>query len=235
MVETPVTPTAPLSSMPGKNPAPTHRPVADAAPPCRPAPFASVRRGPVAVVLALLGLVAAGGVAPLLAQYDQATPPPEDRGTVIVREGRTLAPQEDDSGGRAWWNVWSEASTEDRILWGMWSTHLNRKNDIWQNDQILALIYRGIYAATFRTTHGPQAYTLGVERSWVDGSAGPLFGMLGFRGGLMYGYDGRLGWVAEKYPVLPYVQPVLHGRLGPLTTDLTYTWVVLSLTAGLRF
>jgi hypothetical protein len=156
------------------------------------------------------------------------------RTTVAVRAGGPQA-DTDEGVGRAWWNLWSESSTEDRVLWGMWSTHLNRKNDIWQNDEILALIYRGFYAGTFRTTHGPQAYSLGVERSWVEGSAGPLLGMVGFRAGLVYGYDRRLGWVAEKYPVLPFAQPVLYGRLGPLTTDLTYTWVVISLTAGLRF
>lgn len=146
-----------------------------------------------------------------------------------------LQERSDEADGRRWWNVWSEPSPEDRMLWGMWTTHLNRDDDGWQNDRILALIYEGFYAATFRTTHGPIAYTVGVERSWVEGSAGPLFGMVGFRSGLVYGYDGRLGWVADKYPVLPFAQPVLYGRLGPLTTDLTYTWVVISLTAGLRF
>ena len=59
--------------------------------------------------------------------------------------------------------------------------------------------------------------------------------MLSFRTGLVYGYDGRLGWMAEKYPILPFVQPVVYGRIGPVSADLTYTWVVVSLTAGLGF
>lgn len=154
---------------------------------------------------------------------------------MLPRPPATRAAEPDDASGRAWWNAWSEASTEDRVIWGMWTTHVNREDDGWQNDRALVLIYEGVYAGTFRTTHGPRAYSVGVERSWAEGSAGPLFGMVGFRSGLVYGYDGRLGWLAEKYPVLPFAQPVLYGRLGPLTTDLTYTWVVISLTAGLRF
>jgi hypothetical protein len=59
--------------------------------------------------------------------------------------------------------------------------------------------------------------------------------MLGFRTGLVYGYDERLGWVAGKYPIIPFFQPVLYGSLGPVSADLTYTWVVFSLMAGLRF
>lgn len=201
------------------------------------------RRTTLAGVVTLLGLAMVAGMHPVAGQCGPAEPTTElaegllPARTDLARVVPAVAPatHPGDGGGRAWWNVWSEASTEDRVLWGMWSTHLNRENDIWQNDQILALIYRGLYAGTFRTTHGPQAYSLGVERSWAQGSAGPLFGMVGFRGGLVYGYDRRLGWVAEKYPVLPFAQPVLYARMGPITTDLTYTWVVISLTAGLRF
>lgn len=145
---------------------------------------------------------------------------------------QTGAESQDD---RRWWNVWSQPSPEDRLIVGMWTTHLNREKDGWQNDRAVALVLDGFYGVTFRTTHGPRAYSLGVERSWVSGSAGALTGMLGFRTGLVYGYDGRLGWVAEKYPILPVAQPVLYAGLGPLAMDLTYTWVVVSLTAALRF
>lgn len=148
------------------------------------------------------------------------------------------APQEQSADGEArrWWNAWTEASPEDRLIWGMWTVHLYKIHEgVSYDPTMVALVLDGFYAATFRTTHGPRGYTVGVERSWISGSSGPLGGMIGFRGGLVYGYDHRLGWVAEKYPILPFVQPVLYGRIGPITTDLTYTWVVMSLTAGLRF
>ena len=48
-------------------------------------------------------------------------------------------------------------------------------------------------------------------------------------------YDEQLGWMAGKSPILPMFQPMLYGRIGPLTADVTYTWVVVSITAGLRF
>lgn len=167
---------------------------------------------------ALLAAVSLSGPASVAAQSDVAA----------QSSGET---RED----RRWWNVWSHPSGEDRLVAGMWTTHLNREKDGWQNDRAVVLILDGFYGGTFRTTHGPRAYSLGVERSWLSGSRGALGGMLGFRTGLVYGYDGRLGWVAEKYPILPFAQPVLYARLGPLAADLTYTWVVISLTAALRF
>lgn len=164
------------------------------------------------VLAVVVGLAAASTAAPLQGQQRQAA-----------------------DSERQWWNGWSETSEEDRLIWSMWTVHVYDLGDGIQNDRTVALIYRGFYGATFRTTHGPRAYTLGVERSWISGSKGPFVGMIGFRSGLVYGYDRRLGWMAEKYPILPFAQPVLYARLGPFAADITYTWVVMSLTAALRF
>ena len=136
---------------------------------------------------------------------------------------------------RPWWSLYSTASDRDRVLWAMWTLHVHQLDEGWSNDKAITAIYRGLYAGTFRTTHGPRAYSIGLERSWLSTRGSTLGAMLGFRAGLVYGYDGRLGWLAEKYPVLPFAQPMLYAEVGPVTTDLTYTWVVMSLSAGLRF
>lgn len=191
-------------------------------------PLSEAPPGPLPVrpllAAALLAAASLCGPASMAAQSDVAAK------SDVAAQSKGEA-QED----RRWWNVWSHPSEEDRLIAGMWTTHLNRDKDGWQNDRAVALVLDGFYGATFRTTHGPRAYSLGVERSWLSRSKGTLAGMLGFRTGLVYGYDRRLGWVAEKYPILPFAQPVLYARLGPLAADLTYTWVVVSLTAALRF
>lgn len=134
-----------------------------------------------------------------------------------------------------WWTLWSQTSDQDRILWAMWTIHLDHLDEGWSNDAMGGAVYRGFFGATFRTTHGPRAYSLGVERVWITGERGPAGGSFGFRTGLVYGYDERLGWMAEKFPVLPSFQLLAYGRVGPLTAELTYTWVVISVTAGVRF
>ena len=136
---------------------------------------------------------------------------------------------------RPWWLLWSRTWRQDRVLWAMWTLHIHHADEGLSNDDLWGVMYRGGFAATFITTHGPRGYSLGLERKWVSSERGPLAGMLGFRTGLVYGYDERLGWVAGKYPIIPIFQPVVYGRLGPVSADLTYTWVVVTLTAGLRF
>jgi hypothetical protein len=136
---------------------------------------------------------------------------------------------------RRWWTVWSRASDRNRLIGAMWTLHIHHLDEGWSNDGTVALIYRGMYAGTFQTTHGPRAYTVGFERSWLSQQWNRAGAMFGFRTGLVYGYDGRLGWLAEKYPVLPFAQPVIYAEVGPVAADFTYTWVVISLSAALRF
>ncbi len=136
---------------------------------------------------------------------------------------------------RRWWLLWSETSPENRIIWAQWSLHLGRAHQGFFYDGLVGIQYRGAFAATFVTSYERRGVVAGFERKWFSGESGPLAGMLGFRAGLLYGYDERLGWIAGKTPILPVFQPMLYGRLGPLTVDFTYTWVVVSLAAGLRF
>ena len=177
-----------------------------------------VRTGAVMVALAL----AAGAGAPGASAQEEGVEQPAEAGQLRDEP-------------RHWWMGWSRASRQDRLLPAMWTLHVHHIDDGLSNDSLLGVIYRGLYAGTFQTTHGPRAYSVGLEREWLSASRGPIGGMLGFRTGLVYGYDGRLGWMAEALPILPFAQPVAYGRVGRLTADLTYTWVVVSLTAGLRF
>lgn len=111
--------------------------------------------------------------------------------------------------------------------------HLYELDQGFKNNWAVGAVRGGFFAATFITTHGPRGWVAGIERAWLEGSVGPIGTMVGFRAGLVRGYDERLGRIAEELPILPYGQPVLMARLGPATLDFTYTWVVVSLTGGL--
>ncbi len=136
---------------------------------------------------------------------------------------------------RPWWLLLSETSPENRVIWSQWTLHLRFAHQGFFYDNLFGVVYRGAFAGTFITSYEERGFLAGIERQWFSGERGPLAGMLGFRAGLVYGYDEQLGWVAGKSPIIPMFQPMLYGRLGPLTADLTYTWVVVSITAGLRF
>ena len=134
-----------------------------------------------------------------------------------------------------WWTLWSTPTPHDRVLAGMITTHLYNLDELPTNNNAIGVMYRGVLGATFITTHGPRGLVAAIERSWFEGTFGPARTMFGFRTGLVYGYDERLFALAGKTPILPYGQPVALIRLGPVSMDFTYTWVVVSLTAGISF
>lgn len=134
-----------------------------------------------------------------------------------------------------WWTLWSWRTPHDRIVAGMITTHLYELDETPANNQALGVVYKGVVGATFITTHGPRGFVLALERAWLEGRLGPTRTMLGFRAGFVYGYDERLFGLAEHAPILPYAQPMFLIRAGPLSLDFTYTWVVVSLTAGISF
>jgi hypothetical protein len=185
-------------------------------------------------------LVVAALLPPPSAVGQQVSSEPEtvteapDHPAARVQEAELPAPVERGE-PRHWWTLWTRASDRDRLIGAMWTLHLHHLDEGWSNDGAVALVYRGLYGGTFETTHGPRAYSVGLERSWLSRDWRWAGAMLGFRTGLVYGYDGRLGWLAEKYPILPFAQPVIYTELGPVAADFTYTWVVVSLSAAVRF
>ena len=138
-------------------------------------------------------------------------------------------------GAGPWWTLWSRRTPHDRALVGMFTMHVYELEDPPTNNWAFGIIRHGVLAATFITTHGPRGFVTAFERSWWEGTWGPTRTMLGFRAGLVYGYDERLFELAKHTPVLPYGQPVALIRAGPVVLDMTYTWVVFSLTAGVSF
>jgi len=131
-----------------------------------------------------------------------------------------------------WGTLWSRRTPHDRVILGMATVHVYDFSMPVDQNNALGLVREGVLAASFITTHGPRGYVVAFERSWIEGTWGPFETMFGFRAGLVGGYDRRLGTIADRVPILPYAQPMGLLRWEAISLDLTYTWVVASLTVG---
>ena len=120
-----------------------------------------------------------------------------------------------------WWTLWSWQSPHDRILAGAFTTHFNYLWAAPKNSHAIGLICNGVLGGTFVTTYGRRAWVVAFERAWLEGSWGPTRTMLGFRAGLLYGYDESLFAMAGILPIIPYGQPLALIRWGPATLDVT--------------
>ncbi len=99
----------------------------------------------------------------------------------------------------------------------------------------IGLQHGTFFVLTFVNSYDRQTVAAGVERSWIDGSWGPLGGMLGFRLGLVYGYDEELLDVAGRIPVIPAGQLLGLVRIGPVGAEISYVYRAISIMSAFHF
>ena len=80
-----------------------------------------------------------------------------------------------------------------------------------------------------------QAVTAGIQHAFVTRSRGRLTTSLGGRLGAVYGYDGRFMRIARDIPVLPLFQAWGNVDVGRVGLEVSYTFVVVSVTTSYRF
>lgn len=109
-----------------------------------------------------------------------------------------------------------------RLHVGMWTTHLNRVSRGVDANWLLALGWRGLYGGTFINSFGNRAFAAGIERPLVRSDSGSVVTGLGYRLGVVTGYDERLMGLAGKTPVLPALQ--VTGDVGVGATGVELAW-----------
>jgi hypothetical protein len=98
-----------------------------------------------------------------------------------------------------------------------------------------ALQYSHWFVGTGINTFGDRSFIAAIERHWVTADWGAVDFGLGYRVGLITGYDERLFSLAGKTPVLPLVGPVAWTHLGPIGVKLFYVYRAASLEGWVRF
>ena len=119
------------------------------------------------------------------------------------------------------------AALRTRAYVGMWTTHVWNLGRGVEGNWLLGIAHGGYFGATFINSFGSRSLTAGVQRNLVPRS-GPSPVALGYRVGIVTGYDERFLAIAGKTPVLPFLQLVGqfdHRMLGP---ELTYSGLVAS-------
>ena len=122
-----------------------------------------------------------------------------------------------------------------RVYFGMWTTHLRSDVVALHNNWVIGGTYRGVFGATFRNSFGRRAFTAGIQRTIVRTEPRPFGASLGYRVGLVSGYDGRFMRIARDTPVLPFIQPFVTVDVQHIGVEVSYTFVVLSVAASYRF
>ena len=123
---------------------------------------------------------------------------------------------------------------DTRLYVGMWTTHLKHRTITLDNNWLIGGAYRGFFGATFMNSFGKRAYTAGIQRTPLVRSRGMMTTSLGYRVGLVSGYDGRFMRLARDTPILPLLSAYGNVDVGRVGVEVSYTMVVVSVTLSYR-
>ena len=123
---------------------------------------------------------------------------------------------------------------ETRLYVGMWTTHLKHRVVTLDNNWLVGFAHRGFFGGTFVNSFGRRAYSAGIQRTALSRNRGPLTSSLGYRLGLVSGYDGRFMRIARDSPVLPLISAYGNVDVGRVGIEVSYTIVVVSVAMSYR-
>jgi hypothetical protein len=126
------------------------------------------------------------------------------------------------------------AAERTRLYLGMWSAHVRDLGRGVDGNGLLGIAWRGYYAATFINSYGDRAVAAGIQRSFTAPRDGAFTKALGYRAGLVTGYDERFFGVGDKVPALPFAQLVGSVDYHNVGVELAYAGVVGSLVVNWR-
>ncbi len=124
----------------------------------------------------------------------------------------------------------STAYSGATIYLGMWTSHFRYLREGLANNWLVGVGWKGYYAGTFINSYGKRAFVAGIERIVTRGGPGEsVIPMLGYRLGLVSGYDSRFMSIAGKTPVLPMAQLTGALEMGPTGIGVAWSGLVASL------
>jgi hypothetical protein len=129
----------------------------------------------------------------------------------------------------------TRAQPPTRIYAGMWSSHVLSPGSRVDANGLIAVSFRGYFGGTFVNSYGERAISAGIQRSFTRPNTKALTTSLGYRIGLITGYDDRLFGIGGKVPAVPFVQLLGNLDYRNVGLEIGYAGVVTSIAANWRF
>ena len=152
-------------------------------------------------------------------------------GTVELR-----AQEDDDEPGSFWTVLAGERAERRRAIFGLWSLHpFEPQFPEVEWTRGFGFAFSQWFGATFVNSYDERSFIAGLERYWGRVDREPVSLGIGYRLGLVTGYDERLVSWAEDLPVLPFGGIVGWVDVGPLGVDVFYVYRAITLESSIRF
>lgn len=125
------------------------------------------------------------------------------------------------------WGVLPGEPARNSIYLGMWSYHFWGDSDYRTDNQLIGGVYRGCYAGTFINSHDDRTTSIGWQRDFYTRTREDFRLDVGYRFGIMHGYDEFSIGNSKLFPLLQFYADVAYKQVG-----VQFTWVGQAVTAG---
>ena len=139
---------------------------------------------------------------------------------------------------QGFWQFLKGTQPDNALYLGMLTWHFNpesRKDDRWSNNLIGGL-YNSIFVGTLLNSFDDRAFVVGVQRNIYTNqlSENNQFNV-GYRLGLISGYDQRMSDIAKYLPILPIPELYIDYSYRNFGAELSYIGVVFTAKFFIRF
>ena len=117
---------------------------------------------------------------------------------------------------------------QNSIYLGMWSHHFIDADDGYTNTHnLIGMAYSGFYFGTFLNSYEDRAWAVGLQRDVYSTTLGVFSVKVGYRLGLMYGYEDLQFSDTGLFPLFQLYADMCYKRLG-----VQASWAGSVFTAG---
>jgi hypothetical protein len=117
---------------------------------------------------------------------------------------------------------------QNSLYLGMWSYHFVNDDESYQNTHnLIGLTYKGFFAGTFENSRDERAWAAGFQRDLYQNELSMLNVAMGYRIGLMHGYDKMQIFDSGFYPLLQLYSEFSYKKAG-----VQLSWAGSVVTAG---
>ncbi|WP_157966582.1 hypothetical protein [Fastidiosibacter lacustris] len=163
------------------------------------------------------------------------------KNTANVEQNNTNSDDQSDSKsqqGTSFWEFLKGAQPSNGIYLGMFTWHFNpasRSDDRWSNN-LIGGVYNSIFMGTLLNSFNDRAFVIGVQRNiYTDQLSQNNQINIGYRLGLISGYDERMSDFAKYLPVLPIPELYIDYTYKNFGAEFSYIGVVFTVKFVIRF
>lgn len=146
-----------------------------------------------------------------------------------------VGPEGADERSRHAWIIGREPDRR-RLIAGMWALHpFEPQFPEMDHTRGFGAQVSQWFVATFVNSYEERAFVAGLERYWLQERVSVVDFGIGYRIGIVTGYDERLFALAGHTPLLPFGGLLAWTEVGPVGVDVFYVYRAITFEGSLRF